>query len=141
MDGTGTKHDDGKADLALCPRSALEAMARAFMLGEKKYGRHNFKKGLASHRLVAAAMRHLLAWEAGEEADPDSAIGGTHLGNALASIAMLIELARIGKLEDTRWVPAPAPSLEYDERNGAIRLQSQPKGNILSQHERVRTIP
>lgn len=98
--GRGIKFDKDKPDLSLCPLSALELMAWAFMDGLIKYGRHQYKEGMESHRLVAAAQRHLLKWEQGEEHATDS--GVHHLGGALASIAMLAELQRLGKLVDTR---------------------------------------
>ena len=96
----GLKFDGTKPDLSLVPRSALEGMAKAFMVGEKKYGRNNFKQGMASHRYVAAAMRHITAWNDGEDLDPET--GNHHMWHALASIAMLLECEKLGTLEDTR---------------------------------------
>lgn len=96
----GKKFDGDKPDLSLVPRSAIEGMARAFMVGEKKYGRYNFTRGMQSHRFVAAAMRHIVAWQDGESKDPET--GNHHLWHALASIAMLLECERLGTLEDTR---------------------------------------
>ena len=97
----GTKHDTGKPDLSLCPKVALEIMARAFMYGEKKYHRYNYLKGFDSHRLIGAALRHLTAWQEGQDEDPES--GLNHLGHALASIAMLLDCADKGSLTDTRF--------------------------------------
>lgn len=108
--GDGTKNDKAKADLTLCPLSALEAMARAFMLGEQKYGRHNFKGGMEGHRYLAAAMRHICEHERGVDIDPDSVERGMpapHLGCALASIAMYLECQRLGTLVDTRYAVKP----------------------------------
>ena len=96
----GKKYDGDKPDLSLIPRAAIEGMARAFMVGEKKYGRYNFTAGMASHRFVAAAMRHIVAWQDGESLDPET--GNHHLWHALASLAMLLECERLGTLEDTR---------------------------------------
>lgn len=96
----GKKFDTHKPDLSLVPRSAIEGMARAFMVGEKKYGRYNFTQGMESHRFIAAAMRHIVAWQDGESLDPET--GNHHLWHALASIAMLLECERLGTLEDTR---------------------------------------
>jgi hypothetical protein len=96
----GKKYDGDKPDLSIVPRSALEGMARAFMVGEKKYGRYNFTKGFASHRLISACLRHVVAWQDGESLDPET--GNHHLWHALASLAMLLECERLGTLEDTR---------------------------------------
>ena len=48
-------------------------------------------------------MRHLDAYREGEDMDPESTVGSTHLGHALASIAMILECERLGTLTDTRY--------------------------------------
>jgi len=101
----GTKHDQGKPDLSLVPFSAQCVEAKVFQFGAGKYGRDNFKAGMESHRLVAAAMRHIGAYWEGEDLDPES--GLSHLGHARCCLAMLIELERLGKLKDTRFRPEP----------------------------------
>lgn len=83
----GKKNDAQKPDLSLIPTDALWGMAEALTYGAKKYDRHNFRKGIAYSRLVAACMRHLSAWNEGEDLDPES--GLCHLDHALASLAML----------------------------------------------------
>ena len=97
---SGTKHDEGKADLSLLPRVGLEAEARALMFGEKKYGRYNYTMGFDSHRLVAAAMRHIVAYQDGEDLDQES--GLSHLAHAKACLAMMIHCISIDTLRDTR---------------------------------------
>lgn len=94
------KNDSEKPDLSLIPRPAMEAIARALMFGEKKYHRYNYLKGMEYHRLVAAAMRHLTAWQDGETLDPES--GLSHLDHATASLAMLIDMIAKGVGTDTR---------------------------------------
>ncbi len=96
----GIKHDQDKPDLSLLPKEALEAMAFAFQYGEKKYGRHNFRAGMDWHRPLAAALRHITAFNDGEDLDSES--GVSHLGHALAAISMLIvyQTKKVGK--DTR---------------------------------------
>jgi hypothetical protein len=76
-------------------------MDQAFMHGQRKYGRDNYKQGMESHRYIAAALRHIFAWQNGEEHDPES--GYHHLGHALASLGMLLECQRLGTLTDTRY--------------------------------------
>jgi len=95
------KFDSDKPDLSLCPKPALAAMARAFMHGEKKYGRYNYLTGgMTSSRLVAACMRHITDWQDGEDIDADS--GNIHLGNAMACLAMLIDQMDKGVMVDNR---------------------------------------
>ena len=98
---SGRKDDQLKPDLSLVPLSALVEEARGFQYGAQKYGRNNYRGGLESHRLVAACLRHLLAWEQGEDLDPES--GVSHLGHARCCLAMILELQRLGRLIDTRW--------------------------------------
>lgn len=115
------KFDSDKPDLSLCPLPALELMARAFMYGEQKYQRHNYLEGgMKSSRLVAAAMRHILAWESGEDNDPESGVG--HLGHALACIAMLGHQLQAGTAVDNRRkakVEEVPQSFEVSEKWGA----------------------
>lgn len=94
------KFDGLKPDLSLNPRVALEAMAQAFMVGEKKYGRNNYRRGMENHRLVAAALRHIMAFNEGEDLDPE--YNTPHLGHALASLAMLLVQIENGTTIDTR---------------------------------------
>lgn len=83
----GNKNDQSKPDLSLIPTDALWGMAAALTYGAKKYDRHNFREGIAFSRLVAATMRHLSAWNEGENTDSET--GLSHLDHAIASLAML----------------------------------------------------
>jgi len=101
---TGTKaakNDQTKPDLSLLPKVFLEAVAKAFMVGEKKYGRYNYCKGHDASQLIAAAQRHLAAWFEGEENDPVD--GQPHLGSVGACIAMLLRQQELGTLKDNRY--------------------------------------
>lgn len=83
----GVKHDQGKPDLSLIPTDALWGMAAALTYGANKYQRHNFRNGISYSRLVAATMRHLSAWNEGENTDLESKLD--HIDHALASLGML----------------------------------------------------
>ena len=95
------KNDQQKADLSLLPKVFLETVAKAFMVGEKKYGRYNYCKGHKTSQLIAAAMRHLAAYNDGEE--NDSVDGQPHLGSVGACIAMLLRQEELGTLNDNRY--------------------------------------
>lgn len=86
---SGTKHDTGKPDLSLLPKSAKDGIARAFMYGEQKYGRYNYLGGMDWTRVIAAADRHLTAFNDGQDIDDESKLN--HLFHAGACISMLIE--------------------------------------------------
>ena len=99
----GRKDDSQKPDLSLVPMVLLIAAARAFEFGAKKYGRHNFHKGMQTSRIVAACLRHITAYNEGEDLDPES--GTSHLGHAAACLAMILKCEELGTLVDNRAKP------------------------------------
>ena len=96
-----SKNDKGKPDLSLVPQAALEAAARAFEVGEAKYGRYNYYKGHKASKLIAALLRHATAWNEGEECDPVD--GQPHLGSVIACAAMILQQSKLGTLSDDRY--------------------------------------
>ena len=85
--GSGARYNTGKADLSLIPLSTLEDEARVWMYGAKKYKAHNWMKGMDWSVPYACALRHLAAWQAGEEVDAES--GQSHLAHAICNLRML----------------------------------------------------
>lgn len=98
----GLKFDDGKPRMDLLPMDALEAIAKVLGFGAKKYGDHNWSKGIAWGRLAGAALRHLGAWMRGVELDAES--GLPHLHHFGCCALMLIALVLRKKGDDTRGV-------------------------------------
>lgn len=98
---TAAKNDQAKPDLSLIPQVLLVEIAKAFMVGEKKYGRYNYTKGHNASQLVAAALRHLTAWNDGQEYDPTD--GQHHLGSVGACIGMILRQQELGTLKDNRF--------------------------------------
>jgi hypothetical protein len=117
---TAKKNDQTKPDLSLLPLPALEEMAKAFMWGEKKYGRYNYTAGFDSHRLIAACLRHVSQYQNGEDSDPES--GASHLGHALASLAMLLHTISLGTNKDTRLGKQATSILCVDEKGGVYSV-------------------
>lgn len=95
------KNDQQKPDLSLLPKVFLEEVAKAFMVGEKKYGRYNYCKGHDASQLIGALMRHATAWFNGEEHDPVD--GQHHLGSVGACVAMILRQQELGTLKDNRF--------------------------------------
>jgi len=84
-----TKKDDiGKPDFTLIPQEALLEVAKVFSHGATKYGKFNYSLGTDYSRYVAACHRHLNTWLMGENLDE---IGTNHIGNAIASLMMLLD--------------------------------------------------
>jgi len=97
----GKKFDDGKPAIHLIPPVAIEGEAMAMGFGEKKYGSYNWLGGMAWSRLVAAAMRHLLAWHGGESSDPET--GLSHLAHCRCCLGMLMGYESYGLGDDDRF--------------------------------------
>jgi hypothetical protein len=87
---TGKKFDADKTQYHLMPLHALEQVNLVLMHGANKYGEHNWKEVEGwKHRYYNAALRHLFAWQSGEQHDPETNI--THLAHAICSLMFLIE--------------------------------------------------
>jgi Domain of unknown function (DUF5664) len=79
------KDDNDKYDPTMLTQEMIELVSRVRMFGAKKYARGNFKiTGFKYSRSLAAALRHIFAFLAGEDNDPES--GLSHLGHAICSI-------------------------------------------------------
>lgn len=85
----GRKDDQNKPDLTDIPLEAMWEMGKAFTYGQRKYGKANFRNGMLVSRQLAAAIRHIYQHLDGETVDPETG-STTHLGHALASIAMAV---------------------------------------------------
>ena len=115
----GAKYDEIKVPLFYNPPEIQRGMARAFGYGAGKYGRWNWMGGLAVSRLLAACLRHLLAWFWEETLDPES--GLSHLDHAAASLAMLMEtVVRRSDLDDR------PPALNPGSDNPGLHVEAGP---------------
>ena len=94
----GKKFDNGKPDLSFIPGIALNEAAQVLMFGADKYGKANWKAGIHHQRLIASALRHLTAYNDGQDTDPES--GLSHVSHALVNLMMLI------------WMMANRPELD-----------------------------
>lgn len=100
---TGIKHDSDKAPMSLLSREALERTAEVLAFGAKKYAAHNWRRGFEWSRPLSAAQRHLLAFQDGEDRDPES--GLSHLAHAMCCIMFLLEFEKTHRELDDRWKP------------------------------------
>lgn len=83
----GTKHDSNKVRTDLYPTASFLGTCRVLTHGAKKYAARNWEKGILYGRVYGALLRHLFAWWAGEDIDPES--GEHHLDHAGCCIAFL----------------------------------------------------
>lgn len=91
------KHDANKIPVELLPSQALEEIAKVLAFGAKKYDSWNWAKGFKWTRLIGAAIRHLYAFQRGEDKDPES--GLSHLAHAGCCVLFLLqhELSKLGQ--------------------------------------------
>ncbi len=85
----GVHHDQGKPSLALLSRIALEDTARVMDFGAKKYSAHNWRQGISWTSIMNSALRHLYAFNDGEDKDEES--GLSHLAHAMCDVMFLLE--------------------------------------------------
>lgn len=90
--GSGARFNDGKPDFSLIPLSTLEDEARVWAYGKRKYAAWNWCKGMDWSIPLACALRHLSAWQRGEDRDPES--GLPHLAHVSCNIRMLTLYAK-----------------------------------------------
>ena len=90
------KFDAGKPPLSMLPMEGLNETAQVMAFGAAKYGRDNWRTGTDWTRFVDASLRHLHAWNNGEDLDPESKL--SHLAHAACCLMFLLtyETKKIG---------------------------------------------
>ena len=117
LNGTaGVKHDTSKPDFSLLSPLALSYLTAVLDFGARKYAAHNWRKGIDQTRLIAAAMRHINAFNAGEDLDLET--GLPHMAHAMCCCMFSIEqmYAGEGKNPDSRY------KLSYEQRTLLVSL-------------------
>lgn len=100
------KRDEGKPRLDLIPWPAVLGVARVMERGLSRYAPHSWRSGrIEDTRLAAAAIRHLVAWLSGADADHES--GLPHLDHAAANVLMLSSRISLGVRVDDRFSSSP----------------------------------
>src|SRR6188768_3731582 len=85
----GTKYDSGKPPMGLISSVAQTEEAKVLAFGAQKYDAHNWRGGMKWSRVYDAVQRHLVAWNAGEDIDPET--GLSHLAHARCGLGFLID--------------------------------------------------
>lgn len=89
----GTKYDQEKLPFDLIPIEPLNQLAKVLAFGAQKYDRFNWTKGFKYSRVYAATLRHLFAWYAGEDNDPEGS-ECSHLAHAMCNLVFLLEFIK-----------------------------------------------
>lgn len=82
------KFDAGKPSLSLLDNAALLEMARVLDFGAEVYDRYNWRKGMQWSRLIDASLRHINAFNDGEDLAEDSQLN--HLAHAAVCLTFLL---------------------------------------------------
>ena len=87
----GYKADKEKSRTDLLSSKWLLGVGEVLRFGATKYHDNNWRKGIATSRLMAAAQRHLLAYNDGEDLDPET--GLSHLLHLSCCVMFAYELS------------------------------------------------
>lgn len=87
----GQKYDKDKPRWDLLPLRGTALTVDVLTYGAKKYAPENWRKVEGWRwRYFGAALRHMVAWFAGEKIDPES--GHHHLAHAACCVLFMLEL-------------------------------------------------
>lgn len=87
----GKKFDAGKPRVSLLMGNAIEQVMLVGEMGSKKYGDHNFRKGMPVTKYLNAAFRHAFIEWLFKGIDNDAESGLPHLAHAAWNLLAALE--------------------------------------------------
>lgn len=84
------RYNTGKPDYSLIPLASMKEAAKVLEYGATKYAVDNWRKPTNWRVSYACLMRHMAAWQSGEDLDPES--GFSHLGHAACNILQMLDM-------------------------------------------------
>lgn len=118
-----TKAGSLKPPLHTIPPIAIVHLGITLGDGADKYGVFNWREEAVSvSTYIGAIMRHLLAFADGENVDPESNNGGTHLGAIMSCAAILLDAEAVGSLHDDR--PSRGVTAEFIRQRSYQQIQA-----------------
>jgi len=101
-----------KPSIHYVPVALIHACAEALEEGRIKYGTAKWRETKTeAMTYLGGALRHIYAYIDGEDIDPDSITGKTHLAGAVASLAILLDCIAMGTIVDNRPPKGPGGQL------------------------------
>ena len=95
------KSDEGKPGFELLPVWLMDDVNKVLQHGARKYQKLNWQKkeGFRFSRCYNALLRHMFAWNRGEDNDPET--GLSHLAHAMCNLLFLTYHFRYNKTTET----------------------------------------
>ena len=103
------RYNQGKPRFDLIPSDPLEDIARVLTMGADKYEKDNWRKGMPWSQCTASLMRHMNAFNRGEDLDTES--GLPHMAHVAVNAMFILEFMRTHREKDDRWKP-PSPTAD-----------------------------
>lgn len=101
-----------KPAIQYVPVALIASCSEALEEGRIKYGVAKWREcETEAMTYVGGILRHLYSWVDGEEIDPESITGKTHLAGAAASLAILLDCIANGTIVDNRPPKGPGAKL------------------------------
>lgn len=85
------RYNDGKPPLDLVPETVVFAIAKVLDAGQKKYTKHNWRKGLSISSQLASLNRHLKKFESPHLGDFDEETKLHEMMMVACNVAMIID--------------------------------------------------
>lgn len=117
----GSKHNCGKPKMNLLSPIALAFVGQVLTFGAKKYGDHNWRKGIPKDELIASSMNHLLHIMAGSNLDEES--GLPHSAHLMCNAMFMCEQEFTS--EGVQLEQYPSCVLAFEDRKFLEELLSQ----------------
>jgi hypothetical protein len=106
----GLRYNKGKRRFDLIPPDSLAVLADVLTVGSEKYAERNWEAGMPYKDALGSLERHLQAWKAGEDNDPES--GLPHLAHVMCNAMFILtwQLRNIGEDDRVKVRMPDAPS-------------------------------
>lgn len=104
---SATGGEKGQKDIQLhcLPWEALQELGRVYAFGSQKYADYNMRRGYDFSLSFDAMQRHLWAWWAGEEVDPESGLSHmAHVAWHALTLGLFGSDERYAQFDDRPWV-------------------------------------
>lgn len=86
--GRGLRFNAGKPMLSLIDSYALTCLAEVLTFGAKKYAAHNWRQGIPLSESLDSLLRHVNAFNSGEDIDPES--GLPHMAHVMCNAMFIL---------------------------------------------------